>query len=627
MFNAKDMAHYNYLDMDWDATAWAPYGYEMVDGAQRSSVSQTTRTSANVPTYASGDIMWVQVECLSGTVKVRMANQTNEPADWSTVSTCYEGSDFADTSGGRIGFAQGAWGGGTGVDDVRVEAYVDSSWVTQVEEDFEVDSSYKGSETVTNDAAGNLTYDGEHTYVYDAWNRLAEVKRAYRDGSDTLTTGSTIATIEYDGLGRRIVKDIDNSGDWDCEYHYYYDGQQMVEMRDGSDDVLKRYVWGLEYVDELIGIMTGDSYGCSHYALHDANYNVIGLVDTDGDLVERYEYTPYGQRTIYKSAGSDDALVMAPILESQRVQVSGIDQPYGLCDFGHQGLLHDKEFGLIYNRARYLDPILGRYTGPDPLDYPDGMSLYEYVGSSPIDWADPWGRETTIAMEARKAAEEVKREVDKKTGKERIITKADRVKEAVEKHNKAIDRIKTEINRPEVKNMTLNGKRIAKKELTAILDGAKVSMSILDKKEKKAIKQLRGILGKAKPGDQVMLETHSDIESNVLCGGRYRTPKEVGELLVGAGKGYKLIIGGCFMDKEGMQLVANALQVPVAGTGGDWHDWYSLKVQDVIGEKLGDINMEIIYRSTWDMQEHRMHPERPATQPKTKSKHKPHEEH
>ena len=91
----------------------------------------------------------------------------------------------------------------------------------------------------------------------------------------TVQTGSVIATIEYDGVGRRIVKTITDSGDrggswsydggteeWsqdDMAYHYYYDGQQMTEMRDGSDNVLKQYVWGLEYVDELVAIdLNGD---------------------------------------------------------------------------------------------------------------------------------------------------------------------------------------------------------------------------------------------------------------------------------------------------------------------------------------------------------------------------------
>jgi len=35
-----------------------------------------------------------------------------------------------------------------------------------------------------------------------------------------------------------------------------------------------------------------------YYALQDANYNVLGIVESDGDVFEHYEYTPYGQREI-----------------------------------------------------------------------------------------------------------------------------------------------------------------------------------------------------------------------------------------------------------------------------------------------------------------------------------------
>jgi RHS repeat-associated protein len=70
---------------------------------------------------------------------------------------------------------------------------------------------------------------------------------------------------------------------------------------------------------------------------------------------------------------------------------------YGsLCDIGHQGLLHDKEFGpaatgLVHNRRRTLNPLLGRFNQCDPLGYPDGMSGYEYCGSSPPGYIDPEG--------------------------------------------------------------------------------------------------------------------------------------------------------------------------------------------------------------------------------------------
>ena len=56
------------------------------------------------------------------------------------------------------------------------------------------------------DAAGNFTRDALHKYTYDAWNRLAKVERAWRDGN--VVTGSTVATMECNGLGRRIVKTV-----------------------------------------------------------------------------------------------------------------------------------------------------------------------------------------------------------------------------------------------------------------------------------------------------------------------------------------------------------------------------------------------------------------------------------
>lgn len=42
-----------------------------------------------------------------------------------------------------------------------------------------------------------------------------------------------------DGLGRRIKKAVTHSGDWDCTYHYYHDGQRTVEVRNGRHRLLK----------------------------------------------------------------------------------------------------------------------------------------------------------------------------------------------------------------------------------------------------------------------------------------------------------------------------------------------------------------------------------------------------
>jgi len=210
-------------------------------------------------------------------------------------------------------------------------------------------------------------------------------------------------------------------------WYRFRNGQRMIEMRDGCDYVRKQYVWGLGYVDELVQLATnfGDNNLCDrfYYAVQDANYNVLGVTDAAGVLVERYEYTPYGQRTVYGHAiyaadfdgdgdvdlddfstlnqnwgtgdefsegdadddrdvdlddfnilKSDmsrgdflnDPLITHPRLESYRWRK--VLDTLSLCDIGHQSLLHDRETGWLDNRDRYLLPPLGRFNGPDRLN-------------------------------------------------------------------------------------------------------------------------------------------------------------------------------------------------------------------------------------------------------------------
>ena len=60
---------------------------------------------------------------------------------------------------------------------------------------------------------------------------------------------------------------------------------------------------------------------------------------------------------------------------------------------GYAGYEHDENIGefLIHVRNRVLHTTLGRWTRRDPLGYVDGLSLYEYVGSTPILETDSSG--------------------------------------------------------------------------------------------------------------------------------------------------------------------------------------------------------------------------------------------
>ncbi len=77
------------------------------------------------------------------------------------------------------------------------------------------------------DAAGNMTYDGNHHYAYDAESRISSVD-----------TGAT-AIYVYDANGRRVAKGVTNS--LNTFYLYGPDGQVRSE-RDGNNNWIQTYI-------------------------------------------------------------------------------------------------------------------------------------------------------------------------------------------------------------------------------------------------------------------------------------------------------------------------------------------------------------------------------------------------
>jgi len=220
----------------------------------------------------------------------------------------------------------------------------------------------------------------EHHYVYDAWNRL---KVVYIDGDDDDVwddgaPDTLVAEYEYDGLHRRVRKTVEGESALD---YYYNTNWQVVEIHEGDDKVypLKQYVWSPRYIDAPVLRIydegtDGEDIETLYYC-NDANMNVTALIDTSGAVVERYRYDPYGAVTVLDPNYTDD-----------EGNASDVDN-----EILYAGYRHDPETGLFHVRRRPYHPTVGRWLTRDPLDYVDGMNLYEYVGSGPTMRLDPMG--------------------------------------------------------------------------------------------------------------------------------------------------------------------------------------------------------------------------------------------
>jgi YD repeat-containing protein len=164
-------------------------------------------------------------------------------------------------------------------------------------------SSPFGSTAITpsHDDNGNLTDDGTYKYTYDAWNRL--VKATLND------TDITIQQAEFDGLGRRIKKTVTNSGDLDGTTVYLYNRHQIIETRNGSDEVTLQVYPGTRYIDEVVGLRVKDQGRL--YAHQDANWNVTGLTDLTGRVIEQYWYSPTGSSKLTSRLTPSTSTTMA----------------------------------------------------------------------------------------------------------------------------------------------------------------------------------------------------------------------------------------------------------------------------------------------------------------------------
>lgn len=249
------------------------------------------------------------------------------------------------------------------------------------------------SVTPTYDAAGNMISapkPGDEStrnhYLYDAWNRLVAV--CADDSQNPGQPGAIIASYTYDGLNQRVTKTLADGTATD--YFYNQQWQTLEEQRrDGVGNLVStdQYAWDISYIDSpAVSFHTAAGSGTTAtYYTTDANHNVTATIDpTDGDVVERRVYSPYGLATVYQPDWTSPA---APDSDG----------------FFYCGYQFDYESSLYVPRNREYHPTLGQFTVRDPLGFAAGdTNLYRYVANNPVRYLDPSGKVLYISSIASK---------------------------------------------------------------------------------------------------------------------------------------------------------------------------------------------------------------------------------
>lgn len=144
---------------------------------------------------------------------------------------------------------------------------------------------------------------------------------------------------------------------------YLLDGLSVIAQYapDGAQQAW--YTQSLARIDEVLNVANDSGkFWCQAEAMG----SVYGLTNQAGALIGSQNYDVFGAPTPTPSGPAG--------------------QP-----FGFTGREHEVEAGLVYARARYLNPGVGRWDRADPMGLIDGPNRYAYVGNGVTGRTDPTG--------------------------------------------------------------------------------------------------------------------------------------------------------------------------------------------------------------------------------------------
>lgn len=394
----------------------------------------TARNEAGIVVYTYDDVGRVRSETSQGVEINYQYNQEGELTGWSAGGAAY---DIVLDSRGLPTTLSAPEG------DYRFQ-YDVLGRRTALEYPNETRASYQFNDI---DQLESLAYSGPFTeqwrHDYDARGVTSSIEssetiwRFQHDADMRLVeaaAGGQLYAYEYDGSGNRVsgsaVYDSANRLLEDARFAYEYDGSGRLTGRQSKEDEARTaYEWNewgelvrVEYFLESDSVEPTDTLAFTYGPLGQrwsrtesgvterfvyVGRNRVLTLDPDGDVSERVTFGPRMDEPLALNGASGSRFLHADhlgeiVAESDDSRTVGRARygPYGEqlaaspdleSPFRYTGREHERE-DLYYYRARYYDPMTGRFLTEDPLGlYGGDTNLYTYAYNNPIDFKDPTG--------------------------------------------------------------------------------------------------------------------------------------------------------------------------------------------------------------------------------------------
>jgi RHS repeat-associated protein len=249
-----------------------------------------------------------------------------------------------------------------------------------------------------------------------------------RNRYNSLSTGATTATYQFNALGERLIKTVGST-----TTHYHYDSKhRLIAESQSNGAMIREYVW----LDDM-PLAQIEANGAVYYIHPDHLNTPQKMTDANQAIVWDNEHQPFGETALPTltpvgfdtnkqfqmtvNGGPNYIYVVqatASLTTPNWVSLSTNAAPFTFTDSGAQsfqarfyrviylpnanvasvtnnlrfpGQYFDAESGLNYNIMRTYDPTVGRYIESDPTGLMGGVNLHIYANNKPLNQIDLLG--------------------------------------------------------------------------------------------------------------------------------------------------------------------------------------------------------------------------------------------